>query len=211
MGYTRLKYLTEPNPTLYVYGSHVTFTFGQGWVPVENITSWDEFTISAMKSQFETSLDKQIERDSLSQLAEISKFNHIYDEAGLSQLIGSTIIMPVSKALPNTLFITSGGQTLGNESDVRPNWGARSKNRKTASGRYTPIVCGDTKKGWPVFKALEFIHNHPHRYKDDTNRSLARPIKQVQHYCLTFDTPFAFICTESHLALFEFSLSSTVH
>jgi hypothetical protein len=60
-------------------------------------------------SRFQTPLERPVEADNLSQLAEVSRFNEIYDEAGLHQVIGSTIIMPVSRALPKSLFVTTGG------------------------------------------------------------------------------------------------------
>jgi hypothetical protein len=200
MVYTCLKYLRDPNLTLNIHGSQSTFTFGHGWAPIENVAPWDEFSYSTMMSRFKSPLDKPLE---------ISRFNQIYDEAGLNQVISLTIIMPVSKALPKSLFVTREGR--GGVANIRPSWGSGSDKRKTSNGRYMPIVCGDTTKGWPVFEALKFIQNHPDGYDKVPTNYLARPFEQMQQYCLTFNTPYAFICTESCLVVLEFTLSSDAH
>jgi hypothetical protein len=74
-----------------------------------------------------------------------------------------------------------------------------------------PIVCGDTKKGWPIFEALDFIREHPDGYDEVPNNYLARPFEQMQQYCLTYNTPYAFVCTKLYLILLEFTLSSDAH
>lgn len=206
MVYTRLKYLIEPNPEVYIYGSHGSFTFGHRWAPVENIVPWEGF--ADLKTRFLAQLSKETSRDSLPELTEFSKFNHVYGEASLNQLVGPAIIMPVSLALPQNLFITNGEQTTTDKPDLRPDWGAGSEKRKTASGKYWPIVCGDTKIGWPVFEALQMIRTHPDGYESSPQRALALPLEQVQNYCLEFDTPYGFILTESYLVVLCFILSS---
>ncbi|EED20956.1 hypothetical protein TSTA_081890 [Talaromyces stipitatus ATCC 10500] len=182
MVYTLLRYLQEPNPRLRVFERASTFTQGGQWQSIERIENWPEF--ADLKRKFLGRLDRPIEPDSLTKVAEQSGFNSIYDENGLAQLHGTTIVIPVGKALPEDTFIRPGGEISVDQPDLRPDWGATME---TASGGRRPIVCGDTKLGWNVHAAARIVGSNRHGYEDVEGRHLVLPLEQLQHYCLGFD------------------------
>jgi hypothetical protein len=202
MVYTLLQYLQEPNPRLHVFERVSTFTQGGQWQSIERIESWPEF--ADLKRKFLGRLNRPIEPDSLTTVAEQSGFNSIYDENGLAQLHGTTIVMPVGKALPEDTFIRPGGEISVDQPDLRPDWGATMK---TASGGCRPIVCGDTKLGWNVRAAARIVGSNRHGYEDVEGRYLVLPLEQLQYYCLGFDVPFGFILTEEYIVCCHFILS----
>uniref|UniRef100_A0A093UQI3 Serine/threonine-protein kinase ULK2 n=1 Tax=Talaromyces marneffei PM1 TaxID=1077442 RepID=A0A093UQI3_TALMA len=202
MVYTRLQYLQEPNPRLHVLERSSSFTQGAQWQAIERIDSWPEF--ADLKRKFLDRLGKSIEPDSIRTVVEKSGFNSIYDESGLAQLHGTTIVMPVAKALPEDTCIRPGGEISVDQPDLRPDWGATMK---TASGGRRPIVCGDTKLGWNVLAAVRIVGSNRHGYDEVEGRHLVLPLEQLQHYCLGFDVPFGFILTEEYIVCCHFILS----
>lgn len=201
MVYRCLEYLYEPNPRLQIHERRSTFTRGDEWAPIDMVQSWNDF--ASLFEKYRDRLNKVIDPDPLVLLCEETSFNHIYDEAGLAQLHGISIIMPVCRALPDGTFLNPGGSISIYRPDLRPDWGAI---RTTEHGPRV-IACGDTKIGWDVRAAMKYIQSHPDGYDFTNGRDIVLPLEQLQNYCLGFEIAFGFILTEEYLVYCQFSLS----
>ncbi|QGA17623.1 hypothetical protein EYB26_005298 [Talaromyces marneffei] len=204
MSYTREDYLRVPNPSLFIYERRSTFTQNRKWAPIDSIQMWDEF--SSFLDTYRERLNRAIEPDSLISLSEETAFNRIYDEAGLTLIHGTSIIMPVCKALPDDTYVTTGGEMSTLNPDLRPDWGAT----RVIDGSPRHIVCGETKIGWDVVAAVKMIQRHPDGYDNAEGADLALPFEQLQHYCLGFNVPFGFILTEEYLVCCQITLEPDI-
>lgn len=204
MAMTRLQYLYERNPRLQIHERRSTFSRGDEWAPIDAVQNWDNF--ASLLDTFRDRLNKVIDPDALVLLCEETQFNHIYDEAGLAQLHGISIIMPVCRALPDGTSISPGGAISIYNPELRPDWGAI---QMTENGPKT-IACGDTKIGWDVRQAIKYIQRQPDGYEYAKGRDVLLPLEQLQNYCLGFEIAFGFILTEEYLVCCEFMISDDV-
>lgn len=204
MSYTRKDYLNVSNPSLIIHQRRSTFTHNRKWAPIDSIQMWNEF--SSLLATYRERLTRAIEPDSLISLSEKTALNHIYDEAGLTLIHGTTIIMPVCKALPDDTYVKTGGEMSALNPDLRPDWGAT----RVTDGSSRHIVCGETKIGWDVVAAVKMIQRHPDGYDNAEGADLALPFEQLQHYCLGFNVPFGFILTEEYLVCCQITLETDI-
>ncbi|KAJ0417514.1 hypothetical protein BJY00DRAFT_315807 [Aspergillus carlsbadensis] len=196
---TLLSYLTRPNPRVASRGSgSSTFTFNNIWSPAENMEPWDEFTYASLVSAFQHDFNKTVDLNDPTPQCEAAGLHEIYDENMLEHLVASSIMIPVSSALPNELFMTGGARTWYNL-DGFPDWSSGNKYRTQANTRPRATVLGDTKYKWPHDDAIHLIRSRPHGYEGFANRSIVWPIEQVQFYCASCKCRFGFLITEKGL------------
>ncbi|KAL2812137.1 hypothetical protein BDW59DRAFT_177030 [Aspergillus cavernicola] len=154
-------------------------------------------------------LNRQVDLSDPTPQCEAAMFNQLYDEQMLGHLVASSIMMPVSCALPDELFFTSGGTTW-ETAECFPDWSTGNKNRTQRIGRPKAIAIGDTKYQWAHEEAISVVRSNPHGYEYANRRDIVRPIEQLQFYCASYKCRFGFLITEKGLLVLEASLETEI-
>ncbi|OOF93558.1 hypothetical protein ASPCADRAFT_508670 [Aspergillus carbonarius ITEM 5010] len=162
-------------------------------------------------SLFGPDLSRQVDLDNPTPQCEASMFSQLYDEQTLGHLVASSIMIPVSCALLEELFFSSGGITWETD-ECFPDWSAGNKHRmqryRDSDGnartkdRPKAIILGDTKYQWPHEEAIRIVRSNRHGY-EHTRPDIVRPLEQVQFYCATYRCRFGFLITDEGLLLLE--------
>ncbi|KAE8145680.1 hypothetical protein BDV25DRAFT_164122 [Aspergillus avenaceus] len=209
---TLLSYLTRPNPRIARRAQGpVKFTFNNLWLPVENLEPWTEFNYETLMSLFGPDLSRQVDLDDPTPQCEASMFSQIYDEQTLGHVVASSIMIPVSCALPQELFAASGGITWETD-DCFPDWSAGNQYRMqeyqdpegttVTKDRPKAIVLGDTKYQWSHEEAIRNVCSRHHGY-EHTRPNNVLPLEQVQFYCAMYRCRFGFLVTDEGLLVLE--------
>ncbi|KAJ9636911.1 hypothetical protein H2204_005057 [Knufia peltigerae] len=204
---TLFDYLTQPNAQLVVHiSASPTYTKNEGWAPVEAIKRWEDFDHASLTKRYRQSLDADTRLTSTVEAAEEAAHGVIHDETALTILLGSTNINMVSRALPGSLFLSAGSRIIAYPG-VRPDWGAGESNiHYTSPSRICQaLVCGDTKVGWDVGRAMRLVGDGD--YEEQPDAHLVRPFEQIQHYCTVYGTRYGFILTDEFVVLVRVKLS----
>ncbi|OAL38869.1 hypothetical protein AYO20_01620 [Fonsecaea nubica] len=203
---TLFDYLTQRNAQLVVHLSPPTYTNSDMWDPVEAIEPWEDFDLASLTRRYRQSLDADTSLTSTVEATEEAGHTVICDEAALNIVLGSTNISMVSRALPGSLFLSTGSRIM-QDPTVRPDWGVGDANIHYTHPRgiCPALVCGDTKVGWDVERAIRVVGNGG--YEDHPSTHLVRPFEQLQHYCTVYRTRYGFILTNEFLVLIRLKLS----
>ncbi|OCT52734.1 hypothetical protein CLCR_10494 [Cladophialophora carrionii] len=209
MGRTIYDCLTQPNTQLIVRTpTTLAYTQHDEWAPVETIQQWEDFNFTSLNRRYKEHLVAEADESLFSTVraAEDAGHNVIHDEAALSLLHGSTNISIVSRSLPAPLFLAPGSRIIAIP-HVRPDWGAGSADLQYTSpiGVCHALVCGDTKLGWDVDRAIRLVDDGS--YEEQPDSHIVRPFEQIQHYCTVYQTRYGFILTDKCVVLIRVRLS----
>jgi hypothetical protein len=206
---TLLSYLTTRNPNILAYAKPApTFTFNNEWDTVEGIKEWADFEYDTLRLRFGTDLNRHVPSFDATKRCEEGGHHKIFDESGLSHLICTSIILPVSAVL-HPSFIAAGGRVTKHVGCV-PDWGA-GKDVPAATesnGRVKALVLGDTKFNWSSTHAISVVQNMTDgSYEDARLRDTVRPIEQVQHYGAIHRCRYGYIISDQELMVLRLHLA----
>ncbi|PYH97903.1 hypothetical protein BO71DRAFT_95591 [Aspergillus ellipticus CBS 707.79] len=180
-------------------------------MPIENLEPWTEFNYQNLMPLFGPDLSRQVDLDNPTPQCEASMFSQLYDEQTLGHLFASSIMIPVSCALPEELFFSSGGITWETD-ECFPDWSSGNQYRKQeykdsegdtkAKARPKAIVLGDTKYQWSHEEAIGMVRSHRHGYEHN-RPDIVRPLEQIQFYCATYTCRYGFLITDKGLLVLE--------
>lgn len=68
------------------------------------------------------------------------------------------------------------------------------------------LIRGDTKLHWDVQEAIRMVNEGNYENRRDARR-MVRPLKQIQHYCTTYQTRYDFIITNEFAVMIRVRLS----
>ncbi|KAJ9296755.1 hypothetical protein DTO271G3_4954 [Paecilomyces variotii] len=210
---TLLSYLTRPNPRISRKArGPVKYTFNSLWFPIENLEPWTEFNYQNLVSLFSPDLSRQVDLDDPTPQCEASMFSQLYDEEALGHVVASSIMIPVSCALPEEVFLSSGGITSETD-ECRPDWsggnklylqGPRNSHGGTnTSDRPKAIILGDTKNQWSHAEAIEKVQRSLRRGYEYNRPHEIYPLEQIQYYCAMYRCRFGFLITEEGLLVLQ--------
>ncbi|GIK00168.1 hypothetical protein Aspvir_004188 [Aspergillus viridinutans] len=202
-----LQHLTKRSLSFICHDKATSFTFSAYWAPVENVEEWTDFTYQNLVNLYASDLNCQISPFYPVPACEKAGVNEIYDEAGLRDAIHTTTIVPVSYALPGSLFIASGGQTM-EDGEMIPDYGAGDRKKRNKASRYKGLLFGDVKYGWKHEKAIATVRNNSDEgYEHAEGRDDVRPMEQTQHYSILLQSRYTFVIHERGLVAMRLRLS----
>jgi hypothetical protein len=199
---TILQFLTRLNPKVYRYAGPGGLTFNDDWIGIEGVRPWEDFTYDILCARFKTELKKTLPSWDPSDLIKKAHFNETLNEDSVTAFLTVNCMLPVNIALSevdNELHVGTGSKFARRDGAGSPDWGSgRASQLITQRDNLCP---GDVKcsSKWASDGLLNANWNN---YEANPQlENLARPLEQIQHYCIRFGTRYGWIMTDNELVV----------
>ena len=207
---TILQYLTRPNSKVYSYGASGSLTFSQDWAEIEGVRAWEDFNYATLSARFSSELKQAISPWDPFDLIRRSRFNETVNEDSVTALLTVNCMLLVNNALfevDSLVHFGTGSKFFKPSGSGSPDWGCgRAYPEINDRANFCP---GDIKcsSKWTSDGLLDANWDmYPN--EDDDLAIKARPLEQVQQYCINLGTRYGWIMTERELVVIRVTNST---